>query len=50
MGPFCAGKDQSSGLYAMNIAERGYITLAFDPSYNCESSGLPRYLNSRYKY
>ena len=45
-GPFGAVKEQSSGLYAMNMAERGFIALAFDPSFTGESGGLPRYLNS----
>ena len=45
-GPFGAVKEQSSGLYAMNMAERGFITLAFDPSFTGESGGMPRYLNS----
>ena len=45
-GPFGAVKEQSSGLYAMNMAERGFIALAFDPSFTGESGCLPRYLNS----
>lgn len=45
-GPFGAVKEQSSGLYAQTMAERGFLTLAFDPSYTGESSGYPRYVAS----
>lgn len=41
-GPFGAVKEQSSGLYAQTMAERGYATIAFDPSYTGESGGQPR--------
>lgn len=41
-GPFGAVKEQSSGLYAQNLAERGYLTIAFDPSFTGESGGMPR--------
>ncbi|WP_025092727.1 alpha/beta hydrolase [Bacillus safensis] len=45
-GPFGAVKEQSSGLYAQEMAKKGFLTIAFDPSYTGESSGYPRYLNS----
>lgn len=45
-GPFGAVKEQSSGLYAQTLAERGFITLAFDPSFTGESGGQPRYVAS----
>ena len=45
-GPFGAVKEQSSGLYAQELAGRGFLTIAFDPSYTGESSGEPRYVAS----
>jgi len=45
-GPFGAVKEQSSGLYAQQLAERGFLTIAFDPSYTGESGGRPRYVAS----
>ena len=44
--PFGAVKEQSSGLYAQTLAERGFLTIAFDPSYTGESGGQPRYVAS----
>ena len=45
-GPYGAVKEQSSGLYAQEMAERGFLTIAFDPSYTGESLGTPRYMTS----
>lgn len=45
-GPFGAVKEQCAGLYAQTLAERGYLTLAFDPSFTGESGGEPRYMAS----
>ena len=45
-GPFGAVKEQCSGLYAQTMAEHGYFTIAFDPSYTGESGGIPRYMAS----
>lgn len=45
-GPFGAVKEQSSGLHAQAMAERGFLTIAFDPSYTGESGGQPRYVAS----
>ncbi len=45
-GPFGAVKEQSSGLYAQAMAERGFLTIAFDPSFTGESGGTPRYMAS----
>lgn len=45
-GPFGAVKEQCSGLYAQTMAERGFLAIAFDPSYTGESGGFPRYVAS----
>lgn len=45
-GPFGAVKEQASGLYAQILAEKGFLTIAFDPSYTGESGGSPRYVAS----
>ncbi len=45
-GPFGAVKEQAAGLYAQAMAERGFLTLAFDPSFTGESGGSPRYVAS----
>lgn len=45
-GPFGAVKEQSSGLYAQTMAEYGFLTIAFDPSFTGESGGMPRYVAS----
>ena len=45
-GPFGAVKEQSSGLYAQEMAERGFLAIAFDPSFTGESGGQPRYVAS----
>lgn len=45
-GPFGAVKEQCAGLYAQTMAERGFLTLAFDPSFTGESGGMPRYMAS----
>lgn len=45
-GPFGAVKEQCSGLYAQTMAERGFLTIAFDPSFTGESGGFPRYMAS----
>ena len=45
-GPYGAVKEQSSGLYAQEMAERGFLTIAFDPSFTGESLGNPRYMTS----
>ena len=45
-GPFGAVKEQSAGLYAQTMAERGFLTISFDPSFTGESGGQPRYMAS----
>ncbi|MEI3147165.1 MAG: alpha/beta hydrolase [Merdibacter sp.] len=44
--PFGAVKEQAAGLYAQTMAERGFLTIAFDPSFTGESGGQPRYMAS----
>ena len=46
-GPFGAIKEQCSGLYAQTMAEKGYLTIAFDPSFTGESGGNPRFMAQR---
>lgn len=45
-GPYGAVKEQSSGLYAEEMARRGFLAIAFDPSFTGESGGSPRYMTS----
>lgn len=45
-GPFGAVKEQASGLYAQTMAEKGFLTIAFDPSFTGESGGMPRFVAS----
>ena len=45
-GPFGAVKEQASGFYAQEMAERGFLAIAFDPSFTGESGGQPRYMAS----
>ncbi len=45
-GPFGAVKEQAAGLYAQTMAKRGFLTIAFDPSFTGESGGQPRYVAS----
>lgn len=45
-GPFGAVKEQAAGLYAQEMARRGFLTIAFDPSFTGESGGMPRYMTS----
>ena len=45
-GPFGAVKEQAAGLYAQTMAERGFLTIAFDPSFTGEGGGAPRYMAS----